>query len=158
MGDSSVHLLLCGHPESESNLLKERARRKLGNRAHWYTLPLAEMPRALKAADAFVLPSVKEHFGSAALEAIMAAIPVVVHPNGSTRLLADTSLETSDLSVPGTIQRRLLEIKAAPPSPDQLAELADVTAARFSEKKMAERFVLMAEKLMAKEPQLVRMR
>jgi 1,2-diacylglycerol 3-alpha-glucosyltransferase len=158
MNDPSVHLLLCGHPESESNLLKERALHKLGNRAHWYTLPLAEMPRALRAADAFVLPSIKEHFGSAALEAIMAAIPVVVHPNGSTRLLADTKLVTSDLSEPGSIRRRLSEIKAAPPSVSDLKEIAETTTARFGEKKMAERFGLMAEKLMANEPQLVRMR
>jgi 1,2-diacylglycerol 3-alpha-glucosyltransferase len=156
--DPSLQLMLCGHPEPGCDLLKERARQKLGTRAHWHTLPLADMPRALKAADAFVLPSIKEHFGSAALEAIMASVPVVVHPNGSTRLLADTTLQTSDLSAPGSIERRLKEIKVNPPGADELAQLAQITADRFSERKMAERFVAMVNALIAKEPQLVRMR
>jgi glycosyltransferase involved in cell wall biosynthesis len=156
--DSSLQLLLCGHPEPGSNILKERAVTKLGKRAHWHTLSLADMPRALKAADVFVLPSIKEHFGSAALEAIMASVPVVVHANGSTKLLADTTLKVSDLSVPGSIERRLQEIKAAPPSANELSQLAQITAERFSEQRMAERFMVMMNALMAKEPQLVRMR
>jgi hypothetical protein len=82
----------------------------------------------------------------------------VVHPNGSTRLLADTSLKTFDLSVPGTIKGRLADLKAKPPSPDELAQLAEITALRFGEKKMAEQFMLMMDKLRARQPQLVRMR
>jgi 1,2-diacylglycerol 3-alpha-glucosyltransferase len=158
LDDNSAQLLLCGHPEPDSLELKERARRKLGNRVHWYTLPQSDMPKALKAADVFVLPSTQEHFGSAAVEAIMASIPVVVHQNGSTRLLLDTSLKVTDLSVPGSIERRLKEIKDRPPSAGELSELARIAEERFSERAMIDRFIGMISALADRETDLVRMR
>jgi len=150
LNDPSLQLLLCGHPEPDSHQLKEKAR-QASVRAQWRTLTLADMPKALRAADAFVLPSIKEHFGSAALEAIMAQLPVVVHANGSTRLLADTGLVVSDLSQPGSIRARLAQIKAAPPAEEELAKLARTTTERFSESKMAERFVDMVDALVPKK-------
>jgi len=147
MSDPSIHLLLCGHPEPDSRRLKDLARRKLGNRAHWYTLPEREIPRALRAADVFVLPSISEHFGSAALEACAAALPVVVHPNGATRLLSDTTLETTDLSKPGSIQKRLTQLKSNPPRQEDMQRLAQIVKERFSEKVMSENFLQMVQGL-----------
>jgi 1,2-diacylglycerol 3-alpha-glucosyltransferase len=147
MRDPSIHLLLCGHPEPDSGNLKDLARRKLGNRAHWYTLPEREIPRALKAGDVFVLPSITEHFGSAALEACIAALPVVVHPNGATRLLSETALETTDLSKPGSIQKRLTQLKANPPRREDMQRLAQIVKERFSEKVMSENFLQMVQSL-----------
>ena len=134
--DPRMHLLLCGHPEPDSAKLKELARRRLGNRAHWYTLPERDVPRALLAADAFVLPSVTEHFGSAALEALY---PRTASGGSSerTRLLSDTTLQTTDLNAPGSIQQRLIELKANPPRIEELNRLAQIVQERFSEKAMA---------------------
>jgi glycosyltransferase involved in cell wall biosynthesis len=147
MGDGAVHLLLCGHPEPDSKRLKQRAREKLGNRAHWHTLPNEEIPRALRAADAFVLPSVNEHFGTAALEAIIAALPVVLHKNGATKYLSDTSLQTTDLTIPGSITQRLSEFRKQPPLNSDLEQLSMIVRSRFGEKAMTDHFVKMVQSL-----------
>ena len=55
--DPSVKLLLCGHPEAETNALKLLAAKELGTNVRWFTLVPEDVHRALYISDVFVLPS-----------------------------------------------------------------------------------------------------
>ncbi len=147
LNDPSLNLLLCGHPEPDLAKLKALGEKLLPGRVKWHTLPMEEMPRALRAADAFVLPSIRELFGSAAVEAIMAELPTVVHPNGGTALLGDTPFKTCDLTVPGAITKALLKIKTNPGSLQELAEIAAYARLKFAKDGIADQFVSMSQKL-----------
>jgi glycosyltransferase involved in cell wall biosynthesis len=138
--DHTVKLLLCGHPEPDTKSLKSLARRKLGDRVQWHTLPESEIPRALKAADVFVLPSLNELFGSASIEAAMAGVPVVAHPHGSSSMLIDHGFQATDLSKSGNLAKKLRQIRRRPPDPQELKRLAEAICNRFSETSLATRF------------------
>ena len=147
LNDPSINLLLCGHPEPDLAKLKALGEKLLPGRVQWHTLPIEEMPRALRAADAFVLPSIRELFGSAAVEAIMAELPTVVHPNGGTALLCDTTFKATDLTVSGAITEALSRIKINPVSPQELAEIAAHAKMKFAKDGIADQFVAMSQKL-----------
>ncbi len=55
--DPKVKLLLCGQPESETEVLKAYGTGKLGDRIKWLTLTPPEVQEVLAMADVFVLPA-----------------------------------------------------------------------------------------------------
>jgi len=147
LNDPTVKLLLIGHPEPDTAQLKAQAKNLLGDRVQWHTLEPLELAHALRAADVFVLPSITELFGSAAMEAVMSELPIVVHPNGSTRLLADAGLITHDLRVRGAITAALRQIQENPPAASELQRLAEIARVRFAADGIADDFVKMVEKV-----------
>lgn len=145
--DENTRLLLCGHPEPDTNALKSLAKRKLGNKVQWHTLPKADIPRALKAADVFVMASLEELFGSAGVEAAMAELPVIMHPHGASRILSQHGFEATDLSEPGKLASRLQQLRATPADPDALKHLANSLKSSLSEDALTERFINMIKQI-----------
>ena len=113
LNDPSVKLVLCGHPDAETGSLKQQARHKLADRIKWLTLSEAQVHRAMKGADIFVLPSTRECLGNSIAEAVMAGLPVIVHPTTASRFIfgTDESEWFTDLSTPGDLAARLQELR-----------------------------------------------
>jgi 1,2-diacylglycerol 3-alpha-glucosyltransferase len=147
LGDPKVKLLLCGHPEPDAQVLKSMARQKLGDNVQWHTLEESDIPRALKASDVFALTSLNELFGSAAVEAAMASLPVIAHPHGASSLLIEHGFEATDLSQVGNLTEKLRQLKERPPAPQELAHLAQAIRLRFSDKGIAMGFCEMIQSI-----------
>ena len=80
-GGTMIHLVLVGPDEDGTQgRLTEAARHSgFGGRLHWVpTVPEAELCAAYSAADLFVLPSLHENFGNAAIEALACGCPALV--------------------------------------------------------------------------------
>lgn len=144
MTDPSVKLLLCGQPEAETASLKALAERRLGSRVQWATLQADEVRQAMLTADVFVLASLSEALGMALIEAALAGVPLVAHPNeGSRFVLADDPSWLVDLSEPGNLTRRLTKLRRSPPPAEHLARVRDAVGRRFSSPALVEAFVEM---------------
>jgi glycosyltransferase involved in cell wall biosynthesis len=149
--DENTKLLLCGHPQPDAGSLKALAKKRLGDKVQWHTLPKEEIPRALKAADVFVLASMGELFGGAGIEAVLAGLPVVMHPHGASRILTEHGFEATDLSKPGNLAKRLEQLRATPPDPQALSGLAASLRLNLSEATLTERFIKMINQIAIQE-------
>jgi glycosyltransferase involved in cell wall biosynthesis len=147
--DEDTRLLLCGHPQPDVGYLKSLAKKRLGNKVQWHTLPKDEIPRALAAADVFVLASTGELFGGAAVEAVLAELPVVMHPHGASRILSEHGFTATDLSKPGNLATRLTELRKTPPDAKSLKKLATALKSSLSEANLTKKFVNMIQQVAA---------
>lgn len=138
--DNRFKLLLCGQPEPDTGYLKDLARRKLGDRVSWHTLPPHQVHRALYASDAYVIASTNEVFGAATIEAALAELPIVCHPNEGTRYILKEHCGNLDLNEPGVLARRLIELDESPPDAAYLSRVKDDVATRFSEETLSAKF------------------
>ena len=80
-GGAVIHLALVGPDEdgTRGRLSEAAGRAGFGGRLHWVpTVPEAELCAAYSAADLFVLPSLHENFGNAAIEALACGCPALV--------------------------------------------------------------------------------
>ena len=76
---SRPHLLLLGAETGDTAALRAQAGELLGGRCTIRTLARDEVRKAYRAADAFVLASLREGFGIAQVEALDAGLPCVAH-------------------------------------------------------------------------------
>ena len=86
--DTRPHLLVCGSIEDPT--LLEEAKRTLGseNVTHAYVAN-DQMVSVYAASDLFVMPSLVEGFGLAAVEAQLCGVPAIVHDSAHFRWLMD---------------------------------------------------------------------
>jgi glycosyltransferase involved in cell wall biosynthesis len=152
MRNENVKLLFCGHPEPETPILKKLAHEKLPGRVQWLTLGEKEVQEALHAADVFVMPSLHELLGNSMVEAVMAGIPVVSHEHGASKFLLREPERMTDLSQPGNLTRRLLELMQSPPQPAEIALLQERAREQFSQETIVPRFYDMVRKVSALPP------
>ena len=145
MNDPHVRLLLCGHPEPETALLKVFAQEKLGSAVQWITLPGDQMGSALYAADIFVLPSLDECLGGASIEAAMAALPVISHPHSGARFVLQDEYWMSDLSQCGNLTERLRWFRNNSVDPQKLRSLQHRILDTFDERAMCDEFCDMVQ-------------
>lgn len=141
--DDKVKLLLCGHPELDTDYLQALARKLLPGRVQWHTLPAHMVSTALAAADVFVLPSLDELFGGVLIEAIMMAVPVIAHHTAASRQLMDWQFKTYDLSQPNYLANCLNALRSSPPEQELLLQLVKKVELSFSEEKLCRQFVEM---------------
>lgn len=151
--DDRFKLLLVGQPEPDTPFLKELARKKLGERASWLTLPPEGVHRALFASDAYVIASVNEVFGAATIEAALAELPIVCHPNEGTRYILGDHCGTLDLEGAGVLAERLKELKANPPERHYLKEVRARVEENFSEDILSKKFAHSIIQLASNEAQ-----
>lgn len=149
--DPKVKLLLCGHPDAETAVLKELARVKLGDRVKWLTLPAEQVPRAMKLADVFALGSLHESLGNVIPEAVMAGLPVVMNVCSSSRFIFGETTEWAiDATQQGNLTQRLLSLRADPYARERMALERPKVIEQFSPESLAPRFLQMARSICAK--------
>jgi 1,2-diacylglycerol 3-alpha-glucosyltransferase len=152
IADKNVKLMLCGHPEPDITYLRKLADEKLPGRVQWLTLSEARVHEALQAADVFVLPSLTEGLGNAMAEAALAEIPVVCHSHAASRFVLCDEKYMTDLSHPGGLAAKLMQIKEKPPNQEDLAILAKAVHNVFSAEALLPRFCEMVQTVQGNSP------
>jgi 1,2-diacylglycerol 3-alpha-glucosyltransferase len=145
--DPSVKLLLCGHPEAETNALKLLAAKELGTNVRWFTLAPEDVHRALYISDVFVLPSFTEGLSNALIEAVMAELPVICHPHPGGKYILEDDQWFVDLSTKGALANRLKTLRGRPRPEEQIKRLQNRAIERFSAGTLAGKFYEMVKRV-----------
>lgn len=98
-------LVLDGSPE-EPDVLDE-ARARLGGRFRYLHVPSDEVPLLYASADVFAHAALEEGFGIAAVEAMAAGLPLLMHDAPHFRWLVGDRRQLVDFREPGALQRGL---------------------------------------------------
>jgi len=148
IGDPSVKLLLCGHPDAETGALKELARHKLGDRVRFISLDERMLHRAMTAADVFVMASINECLGNSIAEAVFAGLPVITHSHAASRfILGDNSEWIVDLQVKGNLSDRLLALRPDKGAGTRVQQQQERVSEAFGARSLAPRFYEMLKVL-----------
>jgi 1,2-diacylglycerol 3-alpha-glucosyltransferase len=130
--DPSVKLLLCGHPEAETDALKLLATKELGTNVRWFTLAPEDIHRALYISNVFVLPSLSEGLSNALIEAVMAELPVICHPHPGGKYILENDQWFADMSTEGALANRLKFLRGRPRPEAEIKRLQNRAIERFS--------------------------
>lgn len=136
-----VRLLLCGHPEPETSELKRMAEKRMPGQVQFRTLCQPDVIKALHAADVFVIPSVNEVLGSATVEAALAGIPIICHPNTGTRFILQQYCDGVDMTISNNLTERLMQLKFCKSDPSRLAAISRAVLERFGEDALRGKFL-----------------
>lgn len=136
-----VRLLLCGHPEPETSELKRMAEKRMPGQVQFCTFSQPDVIKALHAADVFVIPSVNEVLGSATVEAALAGLPVICHPNTGTRFILQQYCEGVDMTIANNLTERLMQLKFTRPDGARLAAISQSVLERFGEDALRGKFI-----------------
>jgi glycosyltransferase involved in cell wall biosynthesis len=145
--DTSVKLLLCGHPEAETKALKFLAAKELGTNVRWFTLVSEDVHRALHISDVFILPSFREGLPKALIEAVMAELPVICHPHPGGKNILEDDQWLVDLSAKGALANRLKFLRGRPRPEEEIKRLQNRAIERFSADTLAGEFYEMVERV-----------
>lgn len=141
LGDPSVKLLLCGHPEAETKALKLLATGELGTNVRWFTLVPEDVHRALYISNIFVLPSLSEGLSNALIEAVMAELPVICHPHPGGKYILEDDQWFVDLSTKGALANWLKTLRGRPRPEEEIKRLQNRAIERFSANTLAEEWL-----------------
>ena len=108
--DDDTVLLVDGSPEDAG--LIALGERLLGPRFQHRHLPTADVPLLYAAADVFVHTALEEGFGLAAVEAMAAGLPVVMHDQPHFRWLVGDPRQLVDLTREGALATALAALPA----------------------------------------------
>ena len=140
--DERPYVLMAGQPEEETPGLRELARERLGPGGHdMRTVPAAEVPLLLRAADRFVLASLGEGLPRALIEAVAAGLPCYVHDYGVTRYALEEHGRFADFSRPGGLAGLLREPPADELSPERQRARHRFAYAKYSWDALRPRYV-----------------
>jgi 1,2-diacylglycerol 3-alpha-glucosyltransferase len=144
MGRPRPFLVLLGHPEADAGLVAELARRRLGAEGFvMASVPRSEIGRYYRAADAFVLSSLKEAQPVAAMEAAAHGLPCLLHDTPVTRFTLGDRGQLADLSRSGALATALHGLLEASADAEERRWRAKVSAELFSWPSLAPRYVAM---------------
>ncbi len=107
MQDEAVFLCMAGHPTTETPRLQALASELLPHRHKFLSVPRADVPELLAAADLFAHAAIGEGFGMVLLEACAAGVPVVCHDSPHFRWVLDESAVYVDMRAPGELAARI---------------------------------------------------
>jgi glycosyltransferase involved in cell wall biosynthesis len=139
LGDGTM-LLLDGAPEEPE--LIEVGSRLLGDRFRYQHVESLRVPLLYAAGDVFVHAALEEGYGLAAVEAMAAGLPVVMHDTPHFRWLVGDERQLVDFREPGALRRGLEQLppNAAARNRHRAGEL-DWTALRPQYLEMYERIL-----------------
>lgn len=96
--------LLVGEPDAETAALRSLAAQRLGDDGHEFrTVAPGQVRELLRASDLFVLASLAEMQGRAAIEAMGEGLPCVVHDSAVMRFAVGEQGTLADLQEPGAL-------------------------------------------------------
>jgi 1,2-diacylglycerol 3-alpha-glucosyltransferase len=99
-----ARLVVAGGWEPETDALVAEGRHRLGDRVRFLVrFPRHRMPDLYRAADVFVLGSLKEMMPIAVLEATATGLPALVHRHPVLERIVGPGGEAIDMSAPGTL-------------------------------------------------------
>ena len=135
-------LALLGANGSDADAVRALARELLGDDGFLArAVPHDDVGDYYRAADVFALPSLREGFGLAYVEALAHGLPIVAHDTPVTRhLLGDFAMLT-DLSCDGALTRALPGALASPGTSDDRAARHASARARFGWNALREDYV-----------------
>jgi 1,2-diacylglycerol 3-alpha-glucosyltransferase len=145
--DPSVKLLLCGHPEAETDALKLLAAKELGTNVRWFTLAPEDIHRALYISNVFVLPSLSEGLSNALIEAVMAELPIICHPHPGAKYILEDDQWFVDLSTKGALTNRLKSLRGRPRPEEELKRMQNRAIEKFSANTLAGEFFEMVKRV-----------
>lgn len=105
--DPLPSLLVVGHPGEETARVQRLAEARLGPRAVFRTYPWERMPELYRLADVFALPSRREGFGMALLEAMASGVPVVTQDDPVRRWIVGDAGMLVECREPGSLSKAL---------------------------------------------------
>lgn len=137
-------LCLLGAESAQTAAVCALAQRLLGNEHVLIrTVASGAVSDYYRAADVFVLCSLREGFGLAYVEALSHGLSIVAHDFSVTRYLLGNLAALVDLSASGAATRALATALAAAPSDEVRAARHESARARFSWDVLRERYVEM---------------
>jgi glycosyltransferase involved in cell wall biosynthesis len=126
--DKKVKFLIAGDGDRMQEIIESAAQRGLGGRVLFAGfLQGGDVERAFKMADVFVMPSVSEPFGLAALEAAAYGVPVVVSKNAGVAEVLQNVIRVDAWDVHG-IAERILALLQSPSLKKKLVSGAGIEA------------------------------
>ena len=131
---ASVYFVVAGGWESETDELVLEGKERLGDRVRFLIrFPRERMPELYRAADLFVMGSLKEMMPIALLEAAASGLPCVVHRHPVMEWMIGPGGRSADLSRKGALAATLSELVQSPDQRRQLGQAArDHCLANFS--------------------------
>jgi glycosyltransferase involved in cell wall biosynthesis len=153
LGKPAPLVLVGGHPGEWEGEHPLATARRMGNRQVFFAgwRPHEQLPRALNAADALVLPSVAEAFGLVLVEAMACGLPVIAtRAPGPAAIVADGS--TGWLIPPDDEEALVDALLAAAANPEERharGRHALTESRRYGWAEIAPRFASLYEELLA---------
>ena len=109
--DLPLWLVIAGGWEHETDELVAQGRQLLGDSVRFLVrFPRERMPDLYRAADLFVLASLKEMMPIALLEATASGLPCLVHEHPVMEWMVGAGGRTADMSAPGGLAAGVLEL------------------------------------------------
>jgi glycosyltransferase involved in cell wall biosynthesis len=137
-------VLMAGQVESETEGLRELARRLLGDDGHSIrTVPQREVVDIGRASDTFVLASLGEGLPRALIEALSFGLPCLTHDYGVSRFALGPYGHFGDFTRPGSLAGLIAERADAEPSDDLARERHRYAYENFSWDRLRQRYVEM---------------
>lgn len=110
-----VHVLVAGARTDETDALMQLGKELLGNRVMFLVdHPHEKMPDLYRAADVFVLCSLKEMLANATLEALASGLPCLMHREPVAQWALGGGGETVDMQAPGLLASALERYRHPP--------------------------------------------
>ena len=135
-------LALLGANGSDADAVRALARELLGDDGFLArAVPHDDVGDYYRAADVFALPSLREGFGLAYVEALAHGLPIVAHDTPVTRHLLGELAALTDLSEPGALSRALGAALATPATDDERTARHASARARFGWDALREDYV-----------------
>jgi len=101
-------LVVCGKIDDPS--IVELAEQRIHGRFRFFELPFEEVPEVYNLADFFAHAALEEGFCLAIVEAMASGLPVIAHNAPHFKWLTGSDENLIDLSVPGTLSSKVLEL------------------------------------------------
>jgi 1,2-diacylglycerol 3-alpha-glucosyltransferase len=144
--DRPPHVVLLGQPGAETSALRALAHARLGSDG--VTIRTVDAPAVAdhyRAADAFVLPSLREGFGRVLVEASAHGLPCLAHSGPAQRFVLGELDTNLDLTRPESLAGALRTTLAAAPDPAAARVRHASVRARFGWDALAPRYADLLE-------------
>ena len=144
-----IHLLIVGAKTSDTESLGELGAQLLGERVHvLIDHSHNDMPEVYRAADLFVLCSLKEMLASARLEALASGVPCLMHREPVAEWVVGEGGALVDMTVPGALAEAIGRLRQPQLRAAMAARARAQAVARFSKSSVLDQQLAMYEQVM----------